>query len=49
MESPAQKIRRVVSSSTAAEALAANEALDEMVYIKGILEELFGPNADSIP
>ena len=38
-----------MSSSTAAEALAANDALDEMVYVKGILEELFGAKASTIP
>ena len=42
------KLKRVVSSSTAAEALAANDALDEMVYIKCILTELLGSAAENI-
>ena len=37
-----RKLRRVVSSSTAAEALAVNEALDEMVYVKTVLSEMIG-------
>ena len=43
------EIKRVVSSSTAAEALAANETLDEMVYIKFVLRELLGDGVDNIP
>ena len=43
------KIKRVVSSSTAAEALAANAVLDEMVYIKFVLRELLGDVVDNIP
>ena len=44
-----KKIKRVVSSSTAAEALAANETLDEMVYVKAVLVELLGTQADNLP
>ena len=44
-----RKLKRVVSSSTAAEALATNDTLDEMVYIKQLLKELFGTVADNIP
>ena len=44
-----KKLRRVVSSSTAAEALSANEALDDVVYIKAILVEMFGETATMIP
>ena len=44
-----KKLRRVVSSSTAAEALSANEALDDMVYIKHVLIELLGSTAEKIP
>ena len=44
-----RKLRRVVSSSTAAEALAANDVLDEVIYIKEILKELVGNDAANIP
>ena len=44
-----RKLRRVVSSSTAAEALAVNDALDEAVYVKEVLKELFGGAAVDIP
>ena len=44
-----RKLKRVVSSSTDAEALAANEVLDEIVYIKEVLKEMFGDQATSIP
>ena len=37
-----KKLKRVVSSSTAAEALAVNDTLDEMVYIRSVLSEIFG-------
>ena len=39
----------MVSSSTAAEALAANDTLDEMFYMKEVLKEVFGSDADDIP
>ena len=42
-------MRRVVSSSTAAEALAVNDALDEAVYVKELMKELFGEGATRIP
>ena len=44
-----RKLRRVVSSSTAAEVLAVNDALDEAVYLKAVLSELFGCLASVIP
>ena len=36
------KIRRVVGSSTAAEALATNETADALMYISAVLKELLG-------
>ena len=45
----AKKIKRVVSSSTAAEALEVNDVLDELVYVKLVLMELLGGKAHSIP
>ena len=45
----AKKIKRVVSSSTAAEALALNDTVNEMVYIKEVLKEVFGEQAALIP
>jgi hypothetical protein len=44
-----RKLKRVVSSSTAAEALAANDTLDEVVYMKEVLKELLGRSATKIP
>ena len=44
-----RKLRRVVSSSTAAEALAANDTLDELVYLKEVLKEVVGTEANKIP
>ena len=44
-----RKLRRVVTSSTAAEALAVNDALDEAVYVKEVLKELIGETAVQIP
>ena len=45
----AKKLKRVVSSSTAAEALAANDTLDEMVYVKSLLGEILGSDFPEIP
>ena len=45
----AKKLKRVVSSSTAAEAVAVNDTLDMMVYVKAILTELFGDVGRDIP
>ena len=42
-------MKRVVSSSTDAEALALNDVLDKLVFLKGTLEEIFGPEAANIP
>ena len=44
-----KKLKRVVSSSTAAEALAANETLDGLIYIKSVLRDLLGLTVDKIP
>ena len=44
-----RKLKRVVTSSTAAEALAVNDALDEAVYVKEVLIELLGSGAKNIP
>ena len=44
-----RKLRRVVSSSTAAEALASNDTLDELVYLKEVLKELLGDVARDVP
>ena len=44
-----QKLRRVVSSSTTAEALSVNDTLDELVYVKEVLKELLGESAANIP
>ena len=43
-----RKLRRVVSSSSAAEALAANDILDEMFYVKELLKEIVGQNAEKV-
>ena len=43
------KIRRVVGSSTAAEALASNETLDALVYIRSVLQELLSEQLRNIP
>ena len=43
-----KKLKRVVTSSTAAEAMAVNDTLDEMVYIKEVLKEALGRDAESI-
>ena len=44
-----KKLKRVVSSSTAAEALAANDTLDMLVYLHSVLSELFGEVGKNIP
>ena len=43
-----RKLRRIVSSSTAAEALSSNDTLDELVYVKHVLKELLGDKANMI-
>ena len=40
-----RKLKRVVSSSTAAESLAINDCLDELFYVKFVLIELLGKQA----
>ena len=44
-----KKLKRVVSSSTAAEALAANDTLDMLVYVHSVLVELLGKVGKNIP
>ena len=44
-----KKLKRVVTSSTAAEALAANDTLDSMVYVQSVLTELFGEQVKGVP
>ena len=44
-----RKLKRVVSSSTAAEALAINDCLDELFYVKCVLMELLGRQASDVP
>ena len=44
-----KKLQRVVASSTAAEALAANSALDMLVYVRSVLAELLGDCRKNIP
>ena len=44
-----RKLKRIVSSSTAAESLAINDCLDELVYVKLVLSELLGRQAMDLP
>ena len=44
-----KKLRRIVSSSTAAELLEANTTVDALVYTKSVLIELLGSEAIEIP
>ena len=44
-----KKLKRVVASSTAAEALAANDTLDSLVYVHSVLVEVLGDVAKDIP
>ena len=41
-----KKLKRLALSSTAAEALAATDLVSEMIYVKGILEEMMGGPLD---
>ena len=43
------KLRRVVSSSTAADSLSVNDTLDELIYIKVILKQLVREEAATVP
>ena len=43
-----KKIRRVVSSSLAGEALALVDTVGEMVYMKAVLVHVFGEQAEEI-
>ena len=42
-------MKRIVLSSTAAETLALNDTVSEMVYIKAILREMLGLDVEGIP
>ena len=44
-----RKLRRIVTSSTAAETLALNEVLSEIIFVKALLSEMVGSEADGIP
>ena len=44
-----RKLKRVVSSSTGAEALAINDTVGEIVYIKAVLKEMLGEVVKNIP
>ena len=44
-----KKLKRVALSTTAAEAMAANETVNEMVYIKAVLIEVFGSQLEKLP
>ena len=44
-----RKLRRIVSSSTAAETLASNEVVSEVIFLKSLLSELCGEDAFKIP
>ena len=43
-----KKLKRVVTSSTAAETLAANETVREMVYIKAVIREILGDAVNDV-
>ena len=49
IEWKSRKLQRVVSSSTTAEALAANVAMNAMVYIKAVLVEVLGVQMNDVP
>ena len=49
IDSKSKKLKRVVQSSTAAEALASNDALDSLVYVKSVLQELMGNQFEHLP
>ena len=42
-------MKKIVLSSTAAETLAMNDTVSEMVYIKAVLSEMIGSKAEQIP
>ena len=44
-----KKLKRVALSTTAAEAMAANETVNEMVYIKAVLIKVFGSQLEKLP
>ena len=45
----ARKLRRVVTSSTAAETLALNEVISEVIFLKSLLSEIYGTDIHKIP
>ena len=44
-----KKLKKVVSSSTAAETLASNDTLDALVYVKSLLGEILGSDFPELP
>ena len=44
-----RKLKRVVTSSTAAETLALNEVVSEVIFVKALMSELCGPIVKDIP
>ena len=44
-----RKLKRIVLSSTAAETLALNDTVSEIVYVKAVLKEMLGSVAEEIP
>ena len=44
-----RKLRRIVTSSTAAETLALNDVISEIVYLQATLEEILGSGVTDIP
>ena len=44
-----RKLKRIVNSSTGAEALAINETVSELVYIKAVLTEMLGDEMLAVP
>lgn len=45
----ARRLKRKISSSTAGEAMATLDMIGEVVYLKAILKEIFGSQAEKIP
>ena len=44
-----RKLKRIVTSSTAAETLALNDLISEVVFVKSVLSEILGPDVMQIP
>ena len=43
-----KKLKRIVTSSTAAETLASNQVISEIIFVKALLGEFYGPDASNI-